>query len=204
MGWIATGIALALWAAPSAATSKPQTCGPSNAATIAGNSQVRVYRQAGKGTASIVFGCVRGSRKTSRIGPIPPAGRKAVVHGPITVNGKWVAAVEERPDGATGWRVYVTSRNAGTSKGRHCLIGSGDSKSKAPAVRVVLMNANGGLAWAAITPTPNGRAPIIGACDSQGNRVLDSGAGVEIKTLELHGSTVSWENAGGPRTARLH
>lgn len=194
---------LALAAAPGATAATPHGCGPANAPTLAGNSQVRIYRLASKGTATTVFGCIRGSSKTTPIGPVASAGPKAAVHPPIALNGKWVGVVEERPVGKTAKRVYVASRNVGSGKGRRCLIGSGDAKSKAPAVRVVLMNQAGALGWAAITPTPNGRAPLIGACDSQGNRVLASGAGVEIDTLQLTGSTLHWVDASGPRSAQL-
>jgi hypothetical protein len=131
------------------------------------------------------------------------AGHRAAVLGPFALNGKWVGAVEERPHGPSGERVYLISRNVGSGKGRRCLIGSGESADEAPAVRVVLIDKAGALAWAAFTPTPNGRAPMIGACDSRGNRVLDSGAGVEIDSISLIGSMLTWVNAGGTRSERL-
>lgn len=203
VGIVAAVVALSLSVAPGAAADKSRPCGPTGSSTLAGNSQVRVYRQSVKGRAQVVFGCIRGSKKTSRIGPIVKAGQKAAMRGPIALNGKWVGAVEERPDGGSGRKIFVASRKIGTGKSRRCLIGSGDPQGKAPAVRVVLIGDAGALAWGAITPTPDGRAPIIGACDSHGNRVLDSGAGVELNSMSLSNSTLTWTDAGGTRSERL-
>jgi hypothetical protein len=123
--------------------------------------------------------------------------------GPFGFKSTWAGAIESRQAGATTW-VYVVARNIQAGHGKRCLVGSANQDGQLPAVRVLLIDSKAeALVWVAITPSPTGRAPLIGACDTQGTRVLDSGAGVEIKTLELHGSTVSWVNAGGPRSAQL-
>jgi hypothetical protein len=157
----------------------------------------------GEGTGP-VYGCLKSSGKSRRMGPIQRKGWSASMRGPFALKTTWAGAVENRRPGKDAARVYVTSLDIQTGKGRHCLIGSADRSGQLPAVRLLLIDKAGALAWAAITPSPTGRAPLIGACDSQGNRVLDSGAGVEIKSVALRGSTLSWTNAGGPRSAQLH
>jgi hypothetical protein len=157
----------------------------------------------GEGTGP-VYGCLKSSGKSRRMGPIQRKGWNTSMGSPFALKQTWAGAVEQRRPGQDATRVYVTSLDVRTGKGRRCLIGSADRSGQLPSVRLLLIDNAGALAWAAITPSPTGRAPLIGACDSQGNRVLDSGAGVEIKSVELRGSTLSWTNAGGPRSAQLH
>jgi hypothetical protein len=42
------------------------------------------------------------------------------------------------------------------------------------------------------------------ACDSRGRRVLDHGAGINLKSLALHGSKLTWVDAGVTHSAMLH
>jgi hypothetical protein len=183
-------------------------CHPQGTETLAASPQIRIYKgtapRSPLGRATLVYGCLKSSGKTRRLGPIQLNGGSASMPGPFALKATWASAVEDRQVGQDTTRVYATSRNIQTDKGRRCLIGSADRPSQLPAVRVLLIDKAGALAWAAITPSPTGRAPLIGVCDSQGARILDSGAGVEINTMQLHGSTLSWSNAGGPRSAQLH
>jgi len=125
--------------------------------------------------------------------------------GPFALKATWVGAIEDRRGGKGATQVFAAARDIQTGSAKRCLVGSTDQAGRLLAVRVLLIDAKvGALAWAAITPSATGRAPLIGVCDSRGNRVLDSGPGVEIETLELRGSTLSWVNAAGQRTAQLH
>jgi hypothetical protein len=194
-------------ASPSAAAGPSKAmCSPKGTKTLAASSRVRIYRAAptpSQGRAVSFYGCLKSSGKSGRIGPVKRGGGNASMSGPFGFKSTWAGAVENRQVGDTTW-VYVAARDIQAGGGKHCLVGSADRGAQRPAVRVLLIDDRAeALVWAAITPSPTGRAPLIGACDTRGTRVLDSGAGVEIKTLELHGSTVSWEDAGGPRTAQL-
>lgn len=203
-------LALTLIAASSSVAggkSKAAACIPKGAKTLAASSRVRVYRDAApgpsQGRAAPFYGCLKSSGKSSRIGPVKRGGN-ASMSGPFGFRSTWAGAIESLQIGDTTW-IYAAARNIQSDYGRRCLVGSADQAGQLPAVRVLLIDDNTeALAWAAITPSPTGHAPLIGACDTRGTRVLDSGAGVEIKTLELHGSTLSWGNAGGPQTAQLH
>jgi hypothetical protein len=47
------------------------------------------------------------------------------------------------------------------------------------------------------------RQKQIVACSATGEIVLDQGEGIELKSLELSGSTLSWTDSGERRTSRL-
>jgi hypothetical protein len=177
-------------------------CSPKGTKTLATSSRVRIYRSA-PGPATPFYGCLKSSGKSGRIGPVKRGGEEASMSGPFGFKSTWAGAVESRHAGDTTW-VYAAARNIQADYGKRCLVGGSDQAGRLPAMRTLLIDDKAeALVWAVITPSPTGRAPLIGACDTRGARVLDSGAGVEIKTLELHGSTVSWEDAGGPRSAQL-
>jgi hypothetical protein len=194
-------------ASPSAAAGPSKAmCSPKGTKTLAASSRVRIYRGAPEpshGQAAPFYGCLKSSGKSGRIGPVKRGEGNASMSGPFGFNSTSAGAIESRQSGDTTW-VYAVARNIQADYGKRCLVGSTDQAGQLPTVRILLIhNSAEALVWAAITPSPTGRAPLIGACDTQGTRVLDSGAGVEIKTLELRGSTVTWVNAGGPRSAQL-
>ena len=71
---------------------------------------------------------------------------------------------------------------------------------------LVLM-ANGSVAWIVDLPAFIDLAPHgveVVAVDSSGRRLLDSGVDVEVQSLELNGSTVTWRKAGQTRSANLN
>ena len=125
------------------------------------------------------------------------------MRGPFVIKATWTGAIEERKAGSNGAKVFAIAQDVRTGKMRRCLVGSGDRPGRFPAVRYLFIDKTGALAWGAFTASPTGQAPEIGVCDSEGNRILDSGAGVEIDSLELRGSKLSWVDAGGPRSAQL-
>lgn len=203
-------LALSMHAAPAAVAAEKSSaaCSATGTRTLAANPEVRLYREApppGQGATGPVYGCLKSSGKSRRIGPTQRRGWSASIGGPFALKGTWAAAIEDRQVGKDTTRVFVAVRDirAQTRWGRRCLIGSADRPSQLPAVRLLLVNKDGALAWVAITPSPTGRAPLLGVCDAQGTRILDSGAGLEIESVELRGSTLSWMNAGGPRSAQL-
>jgi hypothetical protein len=54
----------------------------------------------------------------------------------------------------------------------------------------------------------SGQPPVavaweVWALDSHGQRLLDSGPGIDLQSLTLDGSTLTWTNADTPRSATL-
>jgi hypothetical protein len=65
----------------------------------------------------------------------------------------------------------------------------------------LVLKANGSVAWI-VDLAPDGVEVV--AVDSSGRRLLDSGPDVELRSLELNGSTVTWRKAGQTRSANLN
>jgi hypothetical protein len=43
----------------------------------------------------------------------------------------------------------------------------------------------------------------VDRADARGRALLDSGGGIDVRSLRLHGSTTSWRHDGRIRSARL-
>jgi hypothetical protein len=43
----------------------------------------------------------------------------------------------------------------------------------------------------------------VARCTPTGTEVLDTGEGIDLHSLSLHGSTLTWTNAGSTHTASL-
>ena len=72
-----------------------------------------------------------------------------------------------------------------------------------------MLKPDGSLAWVGSTKqTLGGRrgplTPEVGACDSTGEHLLDSSAGIDLQSLALHGSTLTWTDSGETHSAILH
>lgn len=71
-----------------------------------------------------------------------------------------------------------------------------------PRVTKIVLNGKGSVARSAEDgPSATQRAVI--ACDSAGQRTLDSGEGVDLESLSLQHSAVSWLDNGSWREAWL-
>ena len=62
----------------------------------------------------------------------------------------------------------------------------------------LVLKANSSLAWISA-----GNPARVFALDSLGRRQLDSGAGIDPRSLELNGSALTWVKAGAPRSSTL-
>jgi hypothetical protein len=63
------------------------------------------------------------------------------------------------------------------------------------------LKSNRSIAWV-VLDTSSGNHQVV-AVDAHGRRVLDSGAGLGLESLTLHGSTLTWVNAGVTHSATL-
>jgi hypothetical protein len=61
----------------------------------------------------------------------------------------------------------------------------------------LVLTRGGAIAWSDDSPL------AINAFDGAGSRTLDTGDGIAVGSLRLHGRRASWTNAAGPRTATL-
>lgn len=67
----------------------------------------------------------------------------------------------------------------------------------------LVLKANGSVAWTVYSSGAS-EPKQLWALDSAGQRLLDSGPGLELESLELSGSTLTWLHGGMPRSATLN
>ncbi|MFL5868333.1 MAG: hypothetical protein ACJ766_14635 [Thermoleophilaceae bacterium] len=109
--------------------------------------------------------------------------------------GPYVGYVQDFCPMGCGWNVYVVDlRN-----GKKLTINIGSEGYKGGPATDLVLAPSGSVAWI-LDATPN----QVEAQDLSGRRVLDSGEGIALKSLELHGSTLTWVNSGVVRSATLH
>lgn len=85
---------------------------------------------------------------------------------------------------------------------RSCSAGVGLAPRHIPRITKVVLNGKGSVAWSALQGLPAPGNAIV-ACDSAGKRTLDSGEGVDLESLSLQRSVLSWLDNGSRREARL-
>jgi hypothetical protein len=72
----------------------------------------------------------------------------------------------------------------------------------APVVhRALVLSANGSIAWIGCVDCSKGYE--VHVADRTGARVVDSGPGIDVDSLRLSGTTVTWTNGGAVRSAAL-
>jgi hypothetical protein len=177
-----------------------RACGPANATTLASDAVARVYS-----VGQAVYGCTaQGGRRfqlgdtarslrEGRAGPIAVAGTVAAYgftrFGVDTVSTE--VMVRRLTDGA----VFVT-RPATNFVGVESFQSVGS----------IVVNADGTVAWigsdtSIIAHRARDEVHVVsGGSDA----VLDSGTGIDVTSLRLEGSALSWRDGGRMRHAALH
>jgi hypothetical protein len=201
--WIVALVVLAACGSSAAnsagSTAAATRCGPPSAKTLAASGRVRVYA-----LHQIVYGCsVARSRSfrlghaaralaESRVGPVAVAGDLAAYglqsFGVDTVSAS--VAVRRLTDGTVVKQLRAT-RAVGAEAFES--IGS------------VAVLANGAVAWIGSEHSIVGHRSAIEvhAAGAGGDHVLDSGSAIDPTSLRLHGSRLSWVDAGVTRHATL-
>jgi hypothetical protein len=176
-------------------------CGPASAKSLAGNGRVRVYV-----LHEAVYGCSAARGHSFRLGHVSRAIAKARV-GPVAVAGN-LAAYGLTSFGIDTVRASVVVRRLtdGTEVKELSATHAVGAEAFESIGSVVVM-ANGAVAWIGSEHSiAAGRRTAIEvhAAGAGGDRVLDSGAGIDPTSLRLHGSQLSWVDGGATRHATLH
>jgi hypothetical protein len=194
---LCTVLAFAVGAeAAAGATGKP--CARKGSKTIASNSHARVYSvPTADGTR--LYGCLRRDDHRRLLTVASDDGYvTSSVYDHVTLVGRFVAWQQtdtdisckaDCPPGYDPTTTYLGLRDL-RRKRDWTVAGEVD-----PHGRVVLTT-GGALAW-----TEPGYA--VKAYDGSGARTLDSGTAIEPGSLQRHGNSVSWRDAGQTRTAAL-
>ena len=208
---VATTLALGLLAAlPGTSTAAP-VCGPANAKTIKQAGDVRVYRHRSGDYAA--YGCMRGVGRSFRleatgVDPIESE-ESAIRREPIAIAGRFVAFVSDGSggDGASDFDYTSVDRvDLRTGKRRYssCTDWLDDEEDDGCAtglkVTGLVLRRTGGYAYLQRLTTAERRVHRV---DPRGHVELDRGRDVELRSLRLEGTRLSWHRAGTTMTASL-
>jgi hypothetical protein len=133
------------------------------------------------------------------------------MYRPFALAAPWAAGAVTEQTGRDSHRLSVTARNLHSGQRKSCFVASGSHSPRSTGrVTSIVLKSNGSLAWcghARFGESDEIRRHFptreVVACDSQGERLLDSGPGIDLHSLSLHGSTLTWTNAAETRTALL-
>lgn len=179
----------------------PARCGPSEARTLAADRVARVYYSGGA-----VYGCTGGGRKSYRLGASARSIREGRV-GPVALAGAAVAYGLSR-FGVDTVSAQVVVRNLSDGSRLH----SEPATIRPPgpehfqSVAAVVVRADGAVAWIGQggSLVRRGGDVEVGKADAHGRALLDSGSGIDQRSLGLRGSSVTWRHGGATRSARLY
>lgn len=195
--------ALAAWGSSAAASPLPSRaaeCGPAAAKTLAASSRARVYSQGGS-----VYGCIAGARRsrrlgsaglcigTTRISPVAVVGELAA-YGAESCGvdtGSTLVQLRRLSDGRTLFSTSATTASPGAESYQQ--VGS------------IVVRRSRALAWIVGTSSlaTHRQVKQVLEREGSGSRVLATGAGIELGSLRLRGSQLSWRDNGAEHTARL-
>lgn len=196
-----------------------RSCGPATAKTLSRSGPVRIYavsKQDQRGhhevEVPLLFGC------------LAPHGHPRLLGGTSTslavYRGKHVGLVETKTLALAAPRVAyaktisgvdtsttsVVATNLRTNSSSYCSVGGTQAPNRGPSVAGIALNAGGSLAWIGEVRVGPLSAPFtrkVVACDANGDHELDSGEGIDLDSLALHGSRLTWTHSGETRTATL-
>lgn len=206
-----------LWLASSrsiaTSTARHSYCEPPHSTTLLETRKVRIYAMPkdsvplpdGHSVAGRpVFGCLKN------------IGEARLLNAPGEQEGYWFGVDEHAlaihaPLVAYAFTAYYLDSHAtfvrvrnlnGNSTVRGCPAGRGLAPRRQPRVGGIVLNARASVAWSVEGGTFGNPFAVV-ACDSAGQHVLDSGEGIDLESLSLQNSVVSWLDDGSRREARL-
>jgi hypothetical protein len=176
------------------------SCGPAAARTLAASSGARVYVQSGA-----VYACTPRSARRYRLGSAGRCIGGARV-GPAAAAGPVVAYAVTRCGVDTGSAtVVVRLLSDGSQLLDHPALTAAPGPESFQSVGSIVVNRGGAAAWIATSNSilSHRRITQVVEATRAGVRALASGAGIDVRSLRLHGSTLSWSAGGASHSARL-
>jgi hypothetical protein len=177
------------------------SCGPPRARTLAGNRVARVYQ-----SANSIYGCSTVARRSYLLGASARSIRQGRA-GPLALAGLDVAYGLSRY-GVDTISSRVVVRN----------LASGKEVRSAPAttrplgpeffqvITSIVVKPDGAVAWIAQggSVVSGRRTEVeVNRADARGGALLDSGSGIDDRSLRLNGSTITWRDRGRTRSGSL-
>ena len=196
---------------------RSHSCGPAKDTTLLADRRARIYSppeskpQFGE---PIVYGCLVSTGHSIELSPLPRTAswRGGRMYGPFALAVPWAAGAMTLSRGRDAHGLSVVARNLQSGEIKRCLVGAGHGSPRSTGgVGSIALKRNGSLAWAGHgrvgeSAEIRGKFPPreIVACDSEGERLLDSGPGLDLHSLSLQGSTLTWTDEGETRSATLN
>jgi hypothetical protein len=204
---LVVGVLAVALGVPSAAAAKGR-CGPARAHTVESNRYGRVYNY-----RQVVWGCAYSGGKPHALGTKYDCGSSSTCGGVngVVLAGRWVGVTAYDSDGSTSVAsVEVRRLRSGRTLRlfREGGFSSDGQRNTFALFGALVLKPNGSAGWLAAvrhSPRPPGEGPStreVHRFDTRGRAVLDTG--LEIKDLILHGSTMTWTNAGAQKSGTLN
>jgi hypothetical protein len=180
---------------------RPTVCGPTSARTLSFGRLGRAYA-----VGSTVYACSARTHQRTRLGDSTNC-EGALLAAPVVVSGDYVAYGAEWCGVDFGSTSLVVRR-----------LSSGMQVSHTPALKnprpmveafttvdTLALGPNGAAAWISSESSPAFSQGTVIQVDEldPGLKPLDSGAGIRLRSLRLHGSTLTWNHNAHTRTASL-
>jgi hypothetical protein len=184
--------------APSHASSPP--CGPAGAHTLAVDGVARVYA-----LGSSVFGCANGGSRSYKLGQRKTCVGAARV-GPVVVSARLAAYALSRCGVDTGFTQVIVERLTDGVQLRALAATSPPGPESFQSVGSLALKSDGAVAWIGTGSSIVGDRKLIEVrkADRDGVKLLDSGGAIDVASLRLHHSRLSWKHGSATRTATLH
>lgn len=199
-------------AASALAAVRPSTCGPATGKTLLANSGGRIYTPPQKAVTqpgeTVIYACLNSLSRPVRLSPTwtkkEDGGKRHYqsMWKPFALQAPWMAGVGYTRYGVDVSHVSIRAVNLRTGIVKECpaWVNVAHPGGK---VSGIALKRNGSLAWVGV---PGGFQPHISrvaVCDSEGERMLDSDEGIDLHSLTLHGSMLTWTDSGVTHTASL-
>jgi hypothetical protein len=206
--FMAVGTAMAQRVALGQARQEAAVCGPTGE-TLSVGARARVYRLERPRVRSVVLGCVKG-HKPQRLDrprqadtPWEGATQPWIDSELIALDAPWVAYVENFVNVDVGDKeVGVLNLRSGARW--HCPIGPWSTIAETGFETTgIVVTQKGSAGWIGEERTLQKRRREVHACEGARRQILDEGPGIGLHSLRLHGITLSWTDAGAPRSAQL-
>jgi hypothetical protein len=172
-------------------------CGPSTAKSLAVSGGMRVFRVARQGEegSSNVRVCSRSFGSSVGLG-------QKLVGAPFVIKAPWAGAVESRGVGQDSATVSVVGVDVLTRERMDCSVGGADRPGQLPKVEK-LWSAGKGTLVAAVVRHLDPVGPEIVSCSGRKLGVLAQGEAIDLSSVGVRGSVVSWIEEGQRRAVRL-
>lgn len=177
------------------------SCAPAGAHRVASSASAEVYSSRGT-----VYGCSEKTGRRTKLGQTTSCIRADLISH-ARVAGELAAYADERCGVDAGFTTVVVVR---LSDGKRLKSDPATTGRTLPesyqSVDSLVLRRDRRVAWIATAHSiirPSSADIEVHADDRRGARLLDSGAGIDPRSLRLHGSRLTWRDGGATRTVRL-